>query len=834
MWGEIKEKQMANHQNDMQQKVMKQSGLETNINAGKTDTQSKANAKAGKGKSGGIGNLLTGSSSKGAPKRIPKTVQHTIGYEQMYSDGILRVDDTHYSKTLQFQDINYQIARQDDQENIFLKYGEFLNYFDPSVGLQITINNTEMDRKQFEENVLIKYKHDNLDDYRREYNAMLQKQMREGRNEITHEKYLTFTVQAPSQEDARKQIARLEMEVAANMKRLGSNANPIGVKKKVEILHNFFRGESGMAAGIDYDLLKEQGITTKDVISPDSFKFNRNHFMMGDKYARCLYVNQLPSYLNDKFLSDMTDFPISMFLTMNIRSVQPEDALNIVRHKITGMEANKIEQQKKALKAGYDMSMINHELKHALDEAEELLDDLVNKNQKMFLLNIVICHKADTLDELNRDTETLISQARKSLCQVAILNYQQEQAMNSVLPLGVNKLNITRTLTTESTAIFMPFTSQELMQAHGMYYGINAVSRNLLVFNRTSLKNPNGFILGTPGSGKSFSAKREMVNVLLNTDDDVLIIDPEREYTPLAQNFGGELIHISAGSKNYINPMDMSETYADDENPVILKSEFILSLCECLLGGSAGLTGMERTIVDRCVRNVYADYMQTWNKDRMPTMLDFQIMLESQPEVEARGVALALEIYTKGSLSIFAKQTNVRMDNRFTVFDIKDLGKQMKTMGMLIVLDAIWNRVTQNRAVGRKTWIYLDEIYLLFTNEYSANFLFELYKRARKWGGIPTGITQNVEDLLKSELARRMLSNSDFILMLNQATSDRIELARLLNISNTQMSYVTNANAGQGLIFSGDSIIPFVDRFPTNTNLYQMMTTKLEEIKKDE
>lgn len=786
-----------------------------------------------------LGSLLTGGSKKGEdgkPEKrvIPRTTQRTIPYEQLYSDGLLKLDDGYYSRTIQFQDINYQIARQDDQENIFLKYGEFLNYFDPSIGFQITINNTNIDKEKFEADVMLKYKHDKLDGYRQEYNQMLQKQMGEGRNEITREKYMTITVKAPTKADGEVQLRRLEDEVSNNLKKMGSAGIPITAKKKIEMLHDFFRGNNGMAAKIDFERLKEQGISTKDIIAPDGFQFKRNHFMMGEKYARALYINQLPSFLNDKFLSEFTDFPINMLLTLNIRSVAPEEALKVVRRKITGMEANKIDQQKKALKAGYDMTMISHDLKHSLEEAEELLDDLINKNQKMFLVNIVIVHKADTLEDLDRDTATIQAQARKTLCQVGILSFQQEAGLASALPIGLNKISAARTLTTESTAILIPFTSQELMQKDGMYYGINAVSRNLLVFNRKSLKNPNGFILGTPGSGKSFSAKREMVNVLLATEDDVLIIDPEREYTPLAENFGGELIHISASSSNYINPMDMSEAYSDEENPVILKSEFILSLCECLLGGNAGLTGTERTIIDRCVRNVYTDYLQDFDPDMLPTMLDFQLMLESQPEMEARSVALALEIYTKGSLAIFAKKTNIDINNRFVVFDIKDLGKQLKTMGMLIVLDAIWNRITTNRAAGRRTWIYLDEIYLLFTNEYSANFLFELYKRARKWGGIPTGITQNVEDLLRSELARRMLSNSDFILMLNQATSDRVELAHLLNISNTQLSYVTNSDAGQGLIFSGDSVIPFVDKFPTNTKLYSMMTTKLDEIKKDD
>ncbi|MDR0930345.1 MAG: ATP-binding protein [Clostridiales bacterium] len=780
--------------------------------------------------------LLNNPLKKGAKKTpqskktIPKSSQDTVPYKRILPDGVVYLGGNKYCKSISFTDINYQIARQEDQENIFIRYGEFLNSFDVSTGVQITIVNKAMNRAKFEKDMMVKYRHDFLDHLREEYNQMLKKQMTQGSNEIEREKFVTLSITAKDDEKAVATLTRLENETIANLKKLGSKGESVGVKKRIELLHEFFRPLDLQSTKIDYDRLQEQGITTKDLIAPDSFSFKRNYFMMGEKYARALYVNQLPSFLSDKFIASMTENAIQMMLTMNIKNINPEEALRIVRHQITGMETNKIDQQKKALRSGYDMTMISHDLKHSLDEAEELLDDLINKNQKMFLTNIVIVHTADTLEQLNGDTDTLMSTGRKALCNLGVLNFQQEQGMNSALPLGINTIHATRSLTTESTAVFMPFTSQELMQKDGMYYGLNAVSKNLLMFNRKHLKNPSGFILGTPGSGKSFSAKREMVNVLLNTDDDVLIIDPEREYTPVAQNFRGTLINISTSSQNYINPMDMTSDYSDDENPVVLKSEFILSLCETLLGGNVGLSGTERTIIDRCVRNVYAEYIQDFNQDKIPTLLDFQLMLERQPEPEARGIALALEIYTKGSLSIFANKSNVNLANRLVVFDIKDLGKQLKTMGMLIVLDAIWNRITTNRLSGKRTWIYMDEIYLLFTNEHSAQFLFELYKRARKWGGIPTGITQNVEDLLQSDLARRMLSNSDFLLMLNQAGPDRIELANLLNISNTQLSYVTNADAGQGLLFSGDAIIPFVDKFPTNTKLYHMMTTKPEEV----
>lgn len=767
-------------------------------------------------------------------KTIPRSVQKTIPYVQAYEDGIIEIKKGFYSRTFKFLDINYQIARQDDQEDIFVKYCNFLNFFDSSVQLQISINNRNLNREDFENEVLLKEKNDNLDEYRQEYNEMLRKQIVEGRNDLLKEKYITVTIEAPSIQEARSSLARIETEVHNNFKRLGSICYTLNLKERLEVLHDFYRKGSEGLFTYEPKEHKKKGLQTKDLISPDSFLFKRDYMMIGDKYARAVFVRDIPSFMNDKFISEVTDFGFNLMFTMNINSVEPDKALKIIKKQITGMEANKIEYQKRSLKNGYLEAFIPHELKHSLEEAEELLDDVLNKNQKMFFVNMIIVHLADSKKDLDKDTEMISSVSRKYLIQMGTLNYQQEDGIASVLPIGNNRLKVSRTLTTESTAVFIPFTSQELIQPNGMYYGLNAVSRNLILFNRTTLKNPNGFILGTPGSGKSFSAKREMINVLLNTDDDVIIIDPEREYTRLVENFGGEVIHISAGSKNFINPLDMTMDYADDDEPLLLKSEFVLSLCEVIIGGKLGLTANEKSIIDRCVKKTYGEYIQDFDENKIPTLKSFYEVLKEQTEPEARNISTALELYIQGSLSVFSNQTNIDINNRFVCFDIKDLGKQLKTMGMLIVLDQVWNRITLNRNKGRRTWIYMDEIYLLFQNEYSANFLFELYKRARKWGGIPTGITQNVEDLLKSELARRMLSNSDFLLMLNQAPSDRAELAQLLNISDTQLSYVTNSDAGQGLMFSGNSIIPFIDKFPTHTKLYQMMTTKVDEVRANE
>lgn len=767
---------------------------------------------------------------KKAPKQIiPRTVQNTIPYQQMLANGLVYLGGNRYSKTILFGDITYQIARQDEQEDIFLKYAEFLNYFDSDTNVQMTIHTAKVDTEKFKEETLIKYKHDDWDVYRKEYNNMISKAMAAGREGAAVEKFITIATESDNPSEALRKLSQIETDVAATLQRINVPIKPVGNRKRMEVLSNFFRGTEGTLPNIDVELMKEQGLASKDIVSPDSFLFKPNYFMMGNKYARAMYINQLPAYLSDKFIADLTDNNFDMTLSINVKPMPSEEALNLVRHKLTGMEANKIEAQKKALRSGYDASMISHDLQHSLEEANELLDDIINKNQKMFLVNVVLVHKANTLEELNVNTKTLESKARKSLCILGTLQFQQEKGLAAALPLGNNPLHTNRALTTESTAIFIPFSSQDVIQKGGMYYGTNALTRSLMIFNRKSLKNPNGFILGTPGSGKSFSAKREMVNVLLNTDDDVMIIDPEREYTPLASNFNGSMVKISSSTKNYINPLDMSKDYADDEDPITLKSEFVLSICETLFGGSGGLGSVERTIIDRVVRLLYADYVQDFDERKQPTLMDLQLLLENQPEPESKNIALALEIYTKGSLDIFAHKTNVDMNDRLIIFDIKDLGKQTKTMGLLVVLDAIWNRITKNRQIGRRTWIYIDEIYLLFANEYSANFLFELYKRARKWGGIPTGITQNVEDLLRSELARRMLSNSDFIYMLNQATLDRQELAHILNISDPQLQYVTNTPPGCGLIFLGDAVLPFIDKFPKDTQLYKMMTTNFTE-----
>lgn len=788
--------------------------------------------------------------------KIPRTAQQSIPYVAVYEDsGIIEIADGVFTKAYYLKDINYQIAKMQEQEEMFFRYGEFINSFDSSIRFQIVVLNKNMDQDEFELKTLLKSRYDSLDDLREEYNDMLLSKMREGRNNMTKVKLLIVSVVENSFEAAKNRFIHLDVDIAANLKKIGgSDATPLTTIERLESLYDIYNmGNEGLFGSkiqkenneveyFSFAHMRRLGLTTKDCIAPPCLEFKHDYMMVGDKYARALFLKDIPTYLCDTFLADLTNLNSNMLTSIQYTSVPSDKALKIVRTQMVNINANMIERQKKASKSGYGIDLISPELQKAQEEANVLLQDLTSKNQKMFLVNLVIVHFADSMQALNSDTETIQTVARRALCEVKPLLGQQENGLATALPLCNNKLAIERTLTTESVAVFMPFVAQELLQTNGMYYGLNAVSRNLLLFNRKMSKNMNGFILGTPGSGKSFSAKREMLNVLLNTKDDVIVIDPENEYGRMADLLKGSednpmssVIRIASGSNIHINPMDMDEDYADEDDPITLKSDFLISLCETALNARNGLTAGQRTIVDRCCRAVYEPYFASksatgeFDKSLIPTLLDFQAKLEEQSGYEADQLATGLELYTKGSLNIFAHQTNINTDARFVVYNIKDITANIKSLAMLVVLDSVWNRIIENKKKGRNTWFYIDEIYLLFKTETSANFLRDLWKRARKWGGVPTGITQNVNDLLCNDTARTMLSNCDFIQMLNQAPLDRNELAELLNISATQLSYITNSQPGEGLIYTGASIVPFVDNFPKNTKMYKAMTTKPEE-----
>ena len=762
-----------------------------------------------------------------------KSAQDSIPYERMWPDGICRVSDGHYTKTIQFQDINYQLSQNEDKTAIFEGWCDFLNYFDSSIQFELSFLNLAASEETFARAINIPLQRDDFDSIRVEYTTMLQNQLAKGNNGLIKTKYLTFGIDADSIKAAKPRLERIETDILNNFKRLGVSAETLDGKARLAQLHGIFHMDEQLPFRFEWDWLPTSGLSTQDFIAPSSFEFRTGRqFRMGKKYGAVSFLQILAPELNDRMLADFLDMESSLIVSLHIQSVDQIKAIKTVKRKITDLDKSKIEEQKKAVRAGYDMDIIPSDLATYGVEAKKLLQDLQSRNERMFLVTFLVLNTADNPRQLDNNVFQASSIAQKYNCQLTRLDFQQEEGLMSCLPLGINQIEIQRGLTTSSTAIFVPFTTQELFQngKEALYYGINALSNNLIMVDRKLLKNPNGLILGTPGSGKSFSAKREIANSFLLTSDDVIICDPEAEYAPLVERLHGQVIKISPTSTNYINPMDLNLDYSDDESPLSLKSDFILSLCELIVGGKEGLQPVQKTIIDRCVRLVYQDYLNDPRPENMPILEDLYNLLRAQDEKEAQYIATALEIYVTGSLNVFNHQSNVDINNRIVCYDIKELGKQLKKIGMLVVQDQVWNRVTINRAAHKSTRYYIDEMHLLLKEEQTAAYTVEIWKRFRKWGGIPTGITQNVKDLLTSREVSNVFENSDFVYMLNQAQGDREILAKQLNISQQQMTYVTHSEAGEGLIFYGNVILPFIDRFPKDTELYRVMTTKPGEV----
>ena len=769
--------------------------------------------------------------------RKEKSAQDSIPYERMWPDGICRVADGHYTKTIQFQDINYQLSQNEDKAAIFEGWCDFLNYFDSSIQFQLSFLNLAASKETFARAISIPLQGDDFDSIRTEYMTMLQSQLARGNNGLVKTKYLTFGIDADSLKAAKPRLERIETDILNNFKRLGVAAETLDGKARLAQLHSIFHMDEQVPFRFEWDWLAPSGLSTKDFVAPSGFEFRTGkQFRMGKKYGAVSFVQILAPELNDRMLADFLDMESSLIVSLHIQSVDQVKAIKTVKRKITDLDRSKIEEQKKAVRAGYDMDIIPSDLATYGNEAKKLLQDLQSRNERMFLVTFLVLNTADNPRQLDNNIFQASSIAQKHNCQLVCLDFQQEEGLMSCLPLGLNQIEIQRGLTTSSTAIFVPFTTQELFQngKEALYYGINALSNNLIMVDRKLLKNPNGLILGTPGSGKSFSAKREIANCFLLTTDDVIICDPEAEYAPLVERLHGQVIKISPTSTNYINPMDLNLDYSDDESPLSLKSDFILSLCELIVGGKEGLQPVQKTIIDRCVRLVYQDYLNDPRPENMPILEDLYDLLRAQEEKEAQYIATALEIYVTGSLNVFNHRSNVDINNRIVCYDIKELGKQLKKIGMLVVQDQVWNRVTINRAAHKSTRYYIDEMHLLLKEEQTAAYTVEIWKRFRKWGGIPTGITQNVKDLLSSREVENIFENSDFVYMLNQAGGDRQILAKQLGISPHQLSYVTHSGEGEGLLFYGATILPFVDHFPKNTELYRIMTTKPQELKKED
>jgi len=765
------------------------------------------------------------------------TAQQTIPYLQMYPDGICKVTEKQYSKSLAYDDINYQLAQADDKTAIFENWCDFLNYFDASVSVQLSFINRGTRGGDAEQAIAIPAQNDAFNSIRAEYADMLKNQLAKGNNGFVKSKYITFSVEADNLNAAKARLARIETDVLNNFKVLGVTARPMTGYERLEALHSVFHPE-GEPFRFSWDWLAPSGLTTKDFIAPSSFRFGDGRtFRMGRKIGAVSFLEILAPELNDRMLADILDLETGIIVNLHIKSIDQTEALKTIKRKITDLDKMKIEEQKKAVRSGYDMDIIPSDLAMFGGEAKNLLQDLQSRNERMFLLTFLVVNLADTKRKLENDIFAAAGIAQKYNCALTRLDYQQEAGLTSSVPLGENRIPIKRGLTTSSTAIFIPFITQELFQTGAaLYYGLNALSNNMILCDRKRLKNPNGLILGTPGSGKSFAAKREMTNAFLITDDDIIICDPEAEYFSLVECLNGQVIRLSPtgkgidGKPQYVNPMDINLNYSEDDNPLALKSDFILSLCELVIGGKEGLQPVDKTVIDKAVRNVYRPFLADPDPAKMPVLGDLYNELLKQPEPEAARIAAALELYVSGSLNVFNHRTNVELNNRLVCFDIKQLGKQLKKLGMLIVQDQVWNRVTVNRAEQKATRYYMDEFHLLLKEEQTAAYSVEIWKRFRKWGGIPTAITQNVKDLLSSREVENIFENSDFVLMLNQAAGDRAILAKQLNISPQQMKYVTHTEAGEGLIFYGNVVLPFVDRFPTDTELYKVMTTKPEEV----
>ena len=768
--------------------------------------------------------------------RKEQSAQDSIPYQRMWADGICRVTDSHYTKTVQFQDINYQLSQNEDKTAIFESWCDFLNYFDSSIRFQLSFLNLAASEDVFARSIDIPPQGDDFDSIRQEYTGMLQGQLAKGNNGLVKTKYLTFGIDAENLKTAKPRLERIETDVLNNFKRLGVSAEPLTGMERLRQLHDVFHMDEQAPFRFSWDWLAPSGLSTKDFIAPTSFEFRTGKdFRMGRKCGAVSFVQILAPELNDRMLADFLDMESSLIVSLHIQSLDQVKAIKTVKRKITDLDRAKIEEQKKAVRAGYDMDIIPSDLATYGSEAKKLLQDLQSRNERMFLVTFLVLNTADTPRQLGNNVFQASSIAQKYNCQLSRLDFQQEEGLMSCLPLGLNQVEIQRGLTTSSTAIFVPFTTQELFQTgpEALYYGINALSNNLIMVDRKLLKNPNGLILGTPGSGKSFSAKREISNAFLVTQDDIIICDPEAEYAPLVERLHGQVIRISPTSRDYINPMDLNLDYSDDESPLSLKSDFILSLCELIVGGKEGLQPVQKTIIDRCVRLVYNDYLNDPRPENMPILEDLYNLLRAQEEKEAQYIATALEIYVTGSLNVFNHRTTVNINNRIVCYDIKELGKQLKKIGMLVVQDQVWNRVTINRAAHKSTRYYIDEMHLLLKEEQTAAYTVEIWKRFRKWGGIPTGITQNVKDLLSSREVENIFENSDFVYMLNQAGGDRQTLAKQLNISPHQLSYVTHSSEGEGLLFYGSVILPFVDHFPKDTELYRLLTTKPQELAKE-
>ena len=761
----------------------------------------------------------------------PHTAQASIPYEAMYPDGVCRVSPGVFSKCIAFEDVSYQLAQPETRTAIFEHLCDLYNYVDASIHVQFSFLNRKVDPEQYAKSFEIAPQGDDFDDIRAEYTGILQRQLAGGNNGIVKTKYMTYTIEADNLKAARARLNRIGLDLLGYFKTMGAVAHVMNGKERLCLLHGVFHPD-GELFNFDWKWLAPSGLSTKDFVAPSSLCFgNAKTFGMGGKYGAVSFLQILAPELSDEMLADFLNTESGILLNLHVQAIDQTQAIKTIKRKITDLDAMKIQEQKKAVRSGYDMDILPSDLATYGEDAKKLLTKLQTRNERLFMLTFLVLNVADTKQKLSNDVFQAAGVAQKYNCSLVRLDYQQEQGLASSLPLGVNQIKIQRGLTTSSVAVFVPFVTQELFQGGAaMYYGVNAKSNNMIMLDRKRARCPNGLRLGTPGSGKSMSCKSEIVSIFLCTADDIFICDPEAEYYPLVKRLHGQVIKLSPTSKDYVNPLDINLNYSEDDNPLALKSDFVLSFCELVMGGKNGLEPIEKTVIDRAVQVIYRPYLADPRPENMPILSDLHAALVAQHVPEADRVAQALDLYVSGSLNVFNHRTNVDIGNRLVCFDIKELGKQLKKLGMLIVQDQIWGRVTQNRSQGKETWFVCDEFHLLLREEQTAAYSAEIWKRFRKWGGIPTGATQNVKDLLSSPEIENILENSDFIVLLNQAAGDRKILAERLNLSAEQQKYIDNAEPGEGLLIYENVVLPFRNPIPKNTQLYKIMTTRLSEV----
>lgn len=784
--------------------------------------------------------------------KVPKTVQQSIPYESVYPNGVIEVMPGYFSKSYYFEDANFNTENEEVQESMFMDFCSLINKFPHTITSQITIFNRSTDIDEVRNNILLKPQRDEFYTYREEYNTMLLDKMKEGRNNIKKERYITVTVEKTDIESAMSIFNNLDIEIPDTLKKINkTGAKELTLNERLHILYDIYNSNTtlkydkkvgNLVKDGEFDLktLNRSGLTSKDVIGCDSIEVGSDYFKLGDIYARSFFLDNLPTFLNTNVLTTITDMPCNMLTSVIYRTLPQKKAIKMIKNQVTNINAEVIKAEKNALKSGYSADLISPELKRAKSEAEALLEDIMSRNQKVFFVSVVATLFAESMEDLNFKSDQLMSKATDFLCQIRKLTGQQMAGFNSCLPLAHLFIGIDRVLTTESAAVFIPFSAKELSDENGRYYGLNAISKNMIYYNRADSALPNGIVLGRSGSGKSFISKSEMIPTILGTtNDDIIIIDPEGEYKPLADTFKGQVIKITNGTKTFINPLDMDIKYADDSDPVAMKCDFLVTMCETIIGKNIGLTPYDVSIIHRCGKEIYRPYMEhidslkdqgiTCDRNASPTLIDFYDKLLSQPEPDAKKLAMSLELYCIGNYDVFSHRTNIDANSRFLVYDIKDIGTGNKELGMLICLNDIWNRIIQNKREGKRTWIYLDEFYLLTQTEHSAKLLQEYFKRSRKWNGILTGITQDIEDLLISPESRGIFGNCGFVLMMNQSPIGRSELASMYNISSNLLSYITDKPPGTGLMYNGSCVVPFINKFPADTSLYKIMTTKAGE-----